>query len=322
MALGRGATLARSGLSFSVARRSPGLLYALLAYTAWGIFPVYFKALVGVPALEVLAHRILWSLVLLAVVAPLFGRFTTALYALSRAKVLTVLSSATLLAANWLTYIWAVQAGRVLEASVGYFVNPLVSVLLGVFVLRERLRRVQVLAIALAGLGVLALVIRLRALPWLPLTLALTFGLYGLVRKRAGVDAVGGLLAETVLLAAPAFALVFLRARAGVAAFGRDLPTSLLLAAAGPITAVPLVWFALGVQRLKLSTVGVLQYVTPTLQFLLAVALYHESFGSAHAVAFGFIWSALALYTWDALRALRTGAPGAGVALPTPPIEG
>ncbi|HTT71844.1 MAG TPA: hypothetical protein VMG32_11545, partial [Anaeromyxobacteraceae bacterium] len=138
----------------------------------------------------------------------------------------------------------------------------------------------------------------------------------------AGVDAVGGLLAETVLLAAPAFALVFLRARAGVAAFGRDLPTSLLLAAAGPITAVPLVWFALGVQRLKLSTVGVLQYVTPTLQFLLAVALYHESFGSAHAVAFGFIWSALALYTWDALRALRAGPPEPGAVLPTPPIEG
>jgi len=305
-----------------VASRSRGLAYALLAYTAWGVFPIYFKALVGVPALEVLAHRILWSLLLLAVVAPLVGRFATTLHALSREKRLTVLASATLLAANWLTYIWAVQAGRVLEASVGYFVNPLVSVLLGVLVLRERLRRTQVLAIALAGLGVVALVIRLRALPWLPLTLALTFGLYGLLRKQAGVDAVGGLLAETILLAAPALALVFLRARAGVAAFGRDLPTSLLLVAAGPVTTVPLVWFALGVQRLRLSTVGILQYVTPTLQFLLAVALYHEPFGSAHAVAFGFIWSALALYTWDALRTLRNSTPRAGVALPTPPVEG
>ena len=305
-----------------MASRSRGLAYALLAYTAWGVFPIYFKALVGVPALEVLAHRILWSLLLLAVVAPLVGRFATTLHALSREKRLTVLASATLLAANWLTYIWAVQAGRVLEASVGYFVNPLVSVLLGVLVLRERLRRTQVLAIALAGLGVVALVIRLRALPWLPLTLALTFGLYGLLRKQAGVDAVGGLLAETILLAAPALALVFLRARAGVAAFGRDLPTSLLLVAAGPVTTVPLVWFALGVQRLRLSTVGILQYVTPTLQFLLAVALYHEPFGSAHAVAFGFIWSALALYTWDALRTLRNSTPRAGVALPTPPVEG
>jgi chloramphenicol-sensitive protein RarD len=304
--------------------RSRGLASALLAYLLWGFFPIYFKALANVPAFEVLAHRILWSVVLLAVAAPLLGRWSTAVHALGPGKRLAILGGALLIAANWVAYIWAVQAGRVLEASVGYFVNPLVSVLLGVAFMRERLRRRQLQAVALAALGVLALVIRLHTLPWLPLALALTFGLYGLVRKRAGVDAVGGLLAETLVLAPAALVVVILRARAGVGAFGGNLGTSALLAAAGPITAIPLILFAMGVKRLPLSTVGILQYLTPTLQFLLAVALYHEPFGSAHAIAFGFIWAALALYTWDSYQAVReAAASGSDVApLPPPPVEG
>jgi chloramphenicol-sensitive protein RarD len=304
--------------------RSRGLASALLAYLLWGFFPIYFKALADVPAFEVLAHRILWSVVLLSVAAPLLGRWSTAVHALGPGKRLAILGGALLIAANWVAYIWAVQAGRVLEASVGYFVNPLVSVLLGVAFMRERLRRRQLQAVALAALGVLALVIRLRTLPWLPLGLALTFGLYGLVRKRAGVDPVGGLLAETLVLAPAALVVVILRAQAGVGAFGGNLGTSALLAAAGPITAIPLILFAMGVKRLPLSTVGILQYLTPTLQFLLAVALYHEPFGSAHAIAFGFIWAALALYTWDSYQAVReAAASGSDVApLPPPPVEG
>ncbi len=308
------------GYAGPVSSRSRGFVYALLAYATWGVFPVYFKALPNVPSDQVLAHRILWSVALLAVVVPVLGRWSTVVASCRPIMAL----SAVLIAANWGTYIWAVQSGRVLEASLGYFVNPLVSVLLGVIFLRERLRRRQVYAIALAAIGVVGLVIRLGALPWLPLTLALTFGLYGLVRKRAGVDAVGGLLVEASALAAPALAwLLFCNAR-GTGAFGRDATTTALLVAAGPVTAVPLIWFAMGVRRLPLSTVGILQYVTPTLQFLLAVALYREPFGSAQALAFGFIWTALALYTWDSFHAARQGeAGGVGAApLPTPRAEG
>lgn len=301
-----------------MASRLRGLVPALLAYVAWGFFPVYFHALTGVPALEVLAHRVLWSVVLLALATPLLGRWATTLHALGPEKRWLMVTSAVLIAANWGTYIWAVQAHRVLQASLGYFVNPLVSVLLGVAFLRERLRPGQRWAIAIAGAGVLWLVIDRGELPWLPVTLALSFGLYGFVRKRAGVDAIGGLLAETAILAPAALALVGLRARAGVGAFGHDLPTTALLVAAGPVTAVPLVWFALGVRSLPLSTVGILQYVTPTLQFLLAVALYHEPFTRAHAVTFGCIWAALALYTWDTLQAARR-APESPA---SPPVEG
>jgi chloramphenicol-sensitive protein RarD len=291
-----------------VASRFRGFLPALLAYAAWGVFPLYFKALPGVPALEVLAHRVLWSVVLLAIATPLLGRWPTTLQALGPRKRLLVMTSATLIAANWGVYIWAVQSGRVLQASLGYFVNPLVSVLLGVVFLRERLRPWQVGAIGIAAAGVTWLIVDRGELPWLPFTLALSFGLYGLVRKRAGVDPIGGLLAETAILAPLALGLLLLRAHQGVGAFGRALPESALLAAAGPITAIPLVWFALGVRSLPLSTVGILQYLTPTLQFLLAVALYHEEFTRAHAVAFACIWVALALYTWDALHAARRSA--------------
>ena len=305
-----------------VSSRSRGLGSALLAYGFWGFFPIYFKALAHVPALEVLAHRVVWSVVLLSVATPLLGRWATAREALGPRKRHLVAASALLIAANWGTYIWAVQAGRVLQASLGYYVNPLVSVLLGVVFLRERLRRFQTLAIVLAAVGVGVLVVDRGELPWLPLTLALTFGLYGLVRKRAGVDPVGGLLAETALLAPFALGWVGVLAADGAGAFGAGAGTSLLLVAAGPVTAIPLVWFALGVRSLPLSTVGLLQYVTPTLQFLLAVLVYREEFTTAHAIAFAFIWGALALYSWDSLRAVRAGAAPPNADASTPPVEG
>jgi len=301
-----------------VSSRSSGFLYALLAYTAWGAFPVYFKALAAVPPMQVLSHRIVWSVVLLAVAAPLLGRWAT----VARACRPIILVSAVLIAANWGTYIWAVQNDRVLEASLGYFANPLISVLLGVVFLRERLRRRQVYAIFLAATGVVALVVKLHVLPWVALTVAMTFGLYGLVRKHAGVDAVGGLLVEASVLALPALAWLVACGARGSGAFGRDPGTTALLLAAGPITAVPLIWFAMAMRRLPLSTVGILQYVTPTLQFLLAVVVYREPFGSAQAVAFAFIWSALALYTWDSFQGMRM-APGTGAApFQPPPGEG
>ena len=285
-----------------VDHRSRGWLSALSAYLAWGLFPIYFKALTGIPALEVLAHRVVWSVVLLVPVVLVLRRGPTVWAALRAWGRLAALASASLIAVNWLVYIWAVQAGRVVEASLGYFVNPLVSVLLGVVFLGERLRRVQVMAVALAGAGVLWLVVHLGVIPWLPLSLAFSFGLYGLVRKRAAMDPVGGLLAETALLVPAALIFLAWRGVTGAGAFGHGAGPSLLLAAAGPITTVPLVLFADGVRRLPLSTVGLLQYLTPTLQFLLGVLVYREVFTQTHAVAFGCIWLALALYTWDSLR--------------------
>jgi len=283
-----------------------GFVAALAAYVIWGLFPLYFKAIRQVQPVEILSHRIFWSMAFLAVLVTWQGRWRE-FAAAFRGRSLAVYALSTgLISANWLIYIWAVNSGHVLEASLGYFVNPLVNVVLGVLFLRERLSRPQAVAVALAAAGVLALTVQLGAVPWLSLSLAFTFGLYGLVRKKARIDAVVGLLVETALLAP--FALGFLTALAarGVGAFGTAGPaTTALLAAAGVVTAVPLIWFAVGMRALRLSTMGLIQYVTPTSQFLLAVALYREPFTVHHAVAFALIWSSLGLYTWDALRRSR-----------------
>ncbi|HET8539093.1 MAG TPA: EamA family transporter RarD [Anaeromyxobacter sp.] len=289
--------------------RARGVAYAVTTYLAWGLLPLYFKALRAVPAVEVLAHRVVWSLLLLAAVVG--ARAGARGLAAPFRRVGPLAATTALIATNWLVYIWAVQSGRVLEASLGYFVNPLVNVLLGVAFLDEALSRRQRAAVALAGAGVAVLVVRAGTIPWISLVLAATFGLYGLLRKRAAIDPIGGLLAETALLAPPAIALLAWRAAAGAGAFGTGAGTSLLLAAAGPITALPLVGFGLAVHRLRLSTMGLVQYLAPTGQFLLAVLLYREPFGPAHAAAFGLIWAALALYTTDAIARSRTERAGA-----------
>jgi chloramphenicol-sensitive protein RarD len=293
--------------------RTKSFLYALAAYLAWGFLPIYFKALRGVPALEVLAHRVVWSVALLGVVVLVARRGPALRDALSPRRRGVLAATAVLIAANWLIYIWAVQTGHVVEASLGYFVNPLVNVLLGVAFLGETLSRPQRIALALAAAGVLALVLRLGAFPWISLLLALSFGLYGLLRKRAAVDPLAGLLAETALLAPLALGFLVFRGLRGTGACGSAPGPTLLLALAGVITALPLVWFAVGVQRLRLSTMGLIQYVAPTGQFLLGVVLYREPFTRAHAVAFALIWSSLALYTADALaraRRIEAGARG------------
>jgi chloramphenicol-sensitive protein RarD len=285
--------------------RSTGLAYALAAYLSWGLLPVYFKALKHVPALEILAHRVVWSLALLAALLAVRGGpgAFTAPFRGGRWAILALTTA--LISSNWLIYIWAVNSGRVVEASLGYFMNPLVNVLLGVAFLGETLSGRQRAAIALAAVGVVVLVLRAGAFPWVSLLLAASFGLYGLVRKRAAIDAIGGLFAETALLAPLALALLGVQAASGAGAFGGAPGTSALLAAAGVITALPLVWFTLAVHRLRLSTMGLVQYIAPTGQFLLGVALYREPFTRAHAAAFGLIWASLALYTWDALARVR-----------------
>jgi chloramphenicol-sensitive protein RarD len=281
-----------------------GLASTLAAYVSWGLFPVYFHALGRVPPLEVLAHRVVWSVAFLVLVVSGLSRWSAVAGLLRQPRrVATLALTALLISANWLLFIWAVWAGRVLEASLGYFTNPLVNVLLGVVFLREPLSRPQLAAVLVAGAGVLWLVASAGHLPWLSLALALTFGLYGLVRKRAAIDAIGGLFVETLVLAPLALAWLWSLGPANHFSPGTGL--GWLLASAGAITALPLIWFGVGVQRLRLSTVGLLQYVTPTLQFACAVVLFGEPFTRAHAVAFGCIWTSLAIYSADALRAAR-----------------
>lgn len=299
-----------------------GFVFALLAYLAWGLFPVYFHALKGVPAPEILAHRILWSAAFLAVLVTLARRWpeVAALVREPRRLGVYVLTTA-LVTANWLLYIWAVTTGQVLESSLGYFVNPLVNVLLGVLFLHERLRPRQVAALSLAAAGVLVLVVRLGAFPWLALSLALSFGFYGLVRKRAHIDPLIGLLVETSLVAPLALLLVGGRALAGSGALGSAPSTTALLVFSGVVTALPLIWFAHGVRALRLSTMGLLQYVAPTLQFLCAVVLFREPFSRAHAAAFACIWASLALYTADALSAQRKAPAPQPAPEPEPILE-
>jgi chloramphenicol-sensitive protein RarD len=285
--------------------RARGLGYALAAYLSWGLLPLYFKALAAVPPLEILSHRVVWSLVLLAGLLAARGGAGGFGLSFPRRRLALLAVTTALITTNWLVYIWAVQAERVIEASLGYFLNPLVNVLLGVAFLVETLSIRQRVAVALAGAGVLVLLLRAGTFPWVALVLAVAFGLYGLLRKRAGIDAVGGLFAETALLAPAALAYLVARAVAGSGTFGVAAGPTLLLAAGGAVTALPLVWFTLAVHRLRLSTVGLVQYLAPTSQFLIAVLVFREPFGAAHATAFACIWASLAIYTWDALLRAR-----------------
>jgi chloramphenicol-sensitive protein RarD len=293
-----------------------GFAYALAAFALWGLFPLYFKLLAHVPATEILAHRIVWSALLLTGVVTVtrrWGEWAAVFRAPKRLGVYAL--STALISGNWLLYIWAVTNGRVLEASLGYFINPLVNVLLGVVLLRETLRPRQAAAIAVAAAGVLVLVLRLGHFPWVALALALSFGSYGLVRKRGAIDPIVGLLVETSLLAPIAAAFLALRTAEGTGHFGHGAATTALLIALGVLTAVPLIWFAHGLRSLRLSTVGLLQYTSPTLQLLCAVVLFREPFTRAHAAAFACIWASLALYTADAFAGLRAPAARAAPVL-------
>lgn len=281
-----------------------GFAFAVAAYFAWGIFPVYFRAMKQVPAAEILAHRILWSAVFLSLLVTAGGRWPQLVAALRSWRRFGIyLISTALITSNWLLYIWTVNSGHVLQGSLGYFITPLVNVLLGVLFLGERLRKRQAAAFALAAAGVLILVVRVGTVPWLALGLGLSFGGYGLVRKKGNIDPVIGLLIETLLLAPVAAALIAIRAADRTGWLGVEAKTTVLLLLAGVVTALPLIWFAHGVRRLRLSTMGLIQYISPTMQFLGAVFLFHEPFTRPHAIAFACIWLALGLYTADALTA-------------------
>jgi chloramphenicol-sensitive protein RarD len=288
-------------------RVRPGAAAAVLAFLLWGLFPLYWKRLAGVPALEVVAHRTAWGFLAVAAWVTLRGRWADArAVAADRRTILRLAGSAVLIGLNWLLYVWAVVHDHVVEASLGYFVNPLVNVLLGVLVLGERLSRAQRIAVLLAAAGVAVLTAGHGRLPWIALALAVSFGLYGLARKTVAADAVTGLLWETAILAPLAAAFLVSLEWRGSGAFGRGAPeATALLALGGPVTAIPLVLFALGARALPLSTVGLLQYLSPSLQFLLAVLVFREPFTTTHAAAFACIWTALGILTWDLRRRLR-----------------
>jgi chloramphenicol-sensitive protein RarD len=270
-----------------------GLLLGIGAYVSWGLLPLYLRLLRGVPALQVLAHRVVWSLLLLAVIV-LAMRRGRAIVAAARGRTLLLLcASAALIAVNWLVYIWAVQNGHVLEASLGYFINPLLNVALGMIVLGERIGTIQKAAVAVAALGVAVLAVAGGGALWISLTLAFSFGLYGLIRKVAAIDALGGLTVETALLVGPALAVLWLSPEP---VFGRGVTMDVLLVMAGAVTAAPLLMFAAAARRLRYSTLGLLQYMAPTLQFLLAVLLFQEPLRGAHIVTFVLIWVGCALY--------------------------
>jgi len=275
-----------------------GILYAALSFFCWGLFPLYFHAIGQVPALEILAHRMLWSLVFLAVVLTARSQWGWLPKVLKQPRVLgSFVASALLLTANWFVYIWAVNNGHVIDSSLGYFINPLVNVLLGLLVLKEKLRRGQWIAIGLAACGVAWLTWQAGQLPWIALILGCTFGAYGLLRKTAALAALEGLSLETMILFPAALVYVLWLTSHGQNTFlSSEVSTRWLLAAAGPITAVPLLLFAAGARRIPMSVLGLLQYMSPTMQMLLGVWFFHEAFSPARMAGFGIIWTALVLY--------------------------
>ncbi|MCA3190146.1 EamA family transporter RarD [Cupriavidus sp.] len=284
-----------------------GILYALLAYIIWGLLPLYIKSLHGVAPLEILLHRMVWSLAFLGAIL-LWRRHFGWLrdVAANPRLILNFAASAGLLCCNWFLYIWAVSADRVVDASLGYFINPLFSVLLGVLLLHERLRPVQWVSIAIAAAGVFWLTWSAGQLPWIALGLAASFGGYGLLRKTGALGALEGLSLETLILfPLAAAALGFLMLTGHDTTRGAATGTQILLLLAGPITAVPLLFFAAGARRIPLSLLGLLQYAGPTIQLLLGIWLYHEPFPVQKQIGYALIWISLAIYAAEGLLVSR-----------------
>jgi chloramphenicol-sensitive protein RarD len=294
------------------AARRTGVLASLSAYTSWGLFPLYFKALRAAPS-EVLVHRIVWSALFLTLIATVQRRWSwLARVARTPRLFFASLASATLLSINWFIYIWAVGAGRVVDASLGYFITPLLSVLFGVVLLGERLRRLQWLSLAIAALGVVWLTWEFGQLPWVGLSLAASFGTYAALRKTAQLGAFEGLALETWILCPLALGYLLWLGSTGQSQFvtGTAFDRWALLAA-GPITSIPLLLFAAGARRIPLSLAGVLQYVSPTLQLSLGVLVWHEPFDAQKRFGYALIWLALALYSGEGLYTWRRATASA-----------
>ena len=285
-------------------RSRQGVLLAIGAYTMWGIAPIYFKSIAEVSPLEILSHRVIWSFFLLAALLH-FGRHWRSVRDIikNKTKMMFLVSTAILVGANWLIFIWAVNSNHMLDASLGYYINPLINVLLGMVFLGERLRKLQWFAVALAACGVLVQLIVFGSVPVVAIALAMSFGFYGLLRKKVSVEAQTGLFIETlVMLPAAAIYLLFIASSPTSNMLDNPMQLNTLLIAAGVITTLPLLCFTGAATRLKLSTLGFFQYIGPSLMFLLAVLIYGEPFTSDKAITFAFIWGALVVFSFDGLR--------------------
>jgi chloramphenicol-sensitive protein RarD len=284
-----------------------GVLYAIGAHTAWGFLLIYWKLLKDIPALQLIAHRVVWSFILLLIFVLLSTQRKRFFGLLSDPKILrTYLAAALLIGLNWLVYVWAVISGFVVEASLGYFINPLISVFLGMLFFRERLRPLQWVPITLAASGVIYLTLNYGRLPWIALTLAFTFGFYGVVKKSAPLNSLQGLTIETGILFLPALGLLIFSESTGSGAFLHSgFPSDPLMVCAGIATVVPLLLFSAAAKRVPLSLIGFSQYIAPTLQLLLGVTLYKEPFQQPQWIGFGLVWTALAIFTGEGLKHYR-----------------
>lgn len=282
-----------------------GVAYGVAAYGLWGLFPLYWPLLEPAGAVEILAHRMVWSLFVVVGIL-LVRRRLSGVRRLGRRRYLLLVAAAVVITLNWGVYIWGVNSGHVVETSLGYFINPLFTVLLGVFVLRERLRRLQWLAVAIGAVAVTVLAVDYGRLPWIALALAVSFGTYGLIKKKAQVGAAEGLAVETAVMFLPATAFLLLLQATGEGTWGSgSAGRTLLLVGAGVVTAVPLLFFGAAATRVPLTTLGLLQYLAPVLQFLIGVFIAHEEMPPARVAGFAIVWLALAVFTYDSIRSYR-----------------
>lgn len=283
-----------------------GLTYALMCYTMWGVFPLYWKMLAHVPSIQILAHRIVWSLAFLAILL-YWRRDRIVLQYLKSPRTLALLAlTGALVGSNWFVYIYSINHNHIVEASLGYYINPLVNVLLGTILLREKLSRPQIIAVVLAFAGVAYLTIHLGRLPLVSLYLAFSFGFYGLLRKKANLQSMPSLMIETLILTPLALGFLWHVNAGGTGAFGHvSRLTDLLLILGGPVTALPLFWFGISATRIPLSTMGFIQYLSPTLQLLIGLLVYKENFNSAYALTFALVWAGLILFTTSVMRQMR-----------------
>lgn len=284
-----------------------GIGYAVAAFSAWGILPLYWKFIKRVPADQILAHRIVWSLVFCAVLTLIYGQRSEIIGAWKQKNARwSAVLGAFLIGANWFIYIWAVNADHIIECSMGYYINPLFVVFLGMVFLKERIDVWQKLSLVFAGAGLLLVAINYQGIPWIALSLTLTFGLYGLVKKLGRMNSLTSLTLETAVLAPAALGYLIFREVTGTGVFGHvPLYISLMLAGAGIVTATPLLWFAKAANRVPLTTLGFTQYLSPTFSLILGVAVFHEKFDWVHFVSFGLIWCALILLTLSGAGLLR-----------------
>ena len=294
-------------MAIKLDENSQGIVYGVSAYMLWGCFPLFFALFDGVPAYEILVHRIVWSCVFLTLLITLMRRWAPVVNALAHPRRLgRVAGCAVLIALNWGVYIYSVETHHVLQASLGYFLTPLINVALGMLILRERMARLQGVAVALAVVGILVQLVLLGTIPWIAVILALSFGTYGLLRKQVLLDGLSGLFVETLLLLPLALLALAAMAQLELSHFTQDARTLMLLLASGVFTAVPLLAFAGAARRLRLATLGFLMYINPSMQFLIAVFVFKEAISSVQLASFALIWLALLLYSWSAWRGMQS----------------